>query len=168
MQANLVPVGPPYGTACLDEQHCFDCDMDRSTTACTEPHCSVASGSTSIATTTTGSANSNLAHKTGGFGGSENQTCHCTSNCIVVACDDPDHAEPICNEQGPHSMHCDLGCAADIECRACHGFDDFVSFFFTFIRNVSGQLIFVSSFSVAMLRELSCAPVWTASPNSQH
>lgn len=53
-------------------------------------------------------------------------TDQCTDQCVVIACDDPEHAS-MCRGAGDLA-HCDFDCDAAVECTDCNGFDAFVSF----------------------------------------
>ncbi|KAJ3511118.1 hypothetical protein NLJ89_g4289 [Agrocybe chaxingu] len=52
-------------------------------------------------------------------------TSQCTDQCVVIACNDPDHAESMCDVSGQH-FHCDLVCDDTTDCTDCHGFDAFL------------------------------------------
>ncbi|KAF9563978.1 hypothetical protein CPC08DRAFT_705692 [Agrocybe pediades] len=56
---------------------------------------------------------------------SKELTAQCTDQCVVIACNDPSHAESICNASDSH-LHCDLDCDETIDCTDCHGFDAFL------------------------------------------
>jgi hypothetical protein len=50
-------------------------------------------------------------------------TTQCTDQCVVIACNDPNHAEsPVCDKQGSNSQ-----CDDNMDCTDCDGFEDFVS-----------------------------------------
>ena len=49
-------------------------------------------------------------------------TTQCTDQCVVIACNDPDHAESSVCDQGPNSQCDDI-----MDCTDCDGFEDFVS-----------------------------------------
>ncbi|KAF9531789.1 hypothetical protein CPB83DRAFT_848739 [Crepidotus variabilis] len=121
-----------YGASpeCIDEHHCFDCDMEISTRECTEPRCSAFSLTSPAAVVPNVPSISSTVIVAGCVAPGPyvrlGETSQCTPDCIVVACDDPDHAESICSKQGPYHDHCDLGCDSAIDCGACHGFDDFL------------------------------------------
>lgn len=53
-------------------------------------------------------------------------TSQCTDQCVVIACNDPDHGDMNCHGgRGP--SHCDLVCDGAANCTDCSGFDEFVS-----------------------------------------
>ncbi|TFK39991.1 hypothetical protein BDQ12DRAFT_629145 [Crucibulum laeve] len=51
-------------------------------------------------------------------------TEQCTDQCVVIACDDPEHGAMIC-DVADHS-HCDLDCDTATNCTDCNGFDEFL------------------------------------------
>lgn len=53
-------------------------------------------------------------------------TSQCTDQCVVIACNDPDHGEMSCHGR-ESNLHCDLICDGAANCTDCNGFDDFVS-----------------------------------------
>lgn len=54
-------------------------------------------------------------------------TSQCTDRCVVIACDDPDHAtEMACHEDSEH-LQCDFICDGANNCVDCTGLDEFVS-----------------------------------------
>jgi hypothetical protein len=57
-------------------------------------------------------------------------TAQCTDQCVVIACNDPDHGEAPCVGGEQHAQ-CDPTCGEKtFDCTGCYGFDtdSFVSF----------------------------------------
>ncbi|GLB41784.1 putative C2H2-type zinc finger [Lyophyllum shimeji] len=78
-------------------------------------------------------------------------TSQCTDQCVVIACNDPDHDQA--NQcHGTGDLHCDLVCEGAADCTDCDGFDEFLQCctdyhsYFSDPRNVD-QLSSNTSFS---------------------
>jgi hypothetical protein len=65
---------------------------------------------------------------------SDELTAQCTDQCVVIACDDPDHN---CGGQR-NPAHCTLGCDRNTNCVDCNGFDAFVRLL-SFIHTNNGH-----------------------------
>ena len=53
-------------------------------------------------------------------------TPQCTDQCVVIACDDPDHPAAVCSGQGKDAR-CNFVCDNTMNCEDCHNLDVFVS-----------------------------------------
>ncbi|RDB23741.1 Zinc-responsive transcriptional regulator ZAP1 [Hypsizygus marmoreus] len=51
-------------------------------------------------------------------------TSQCTDQCVVIACNDPNHSDLTCGGGG--DSHCDFVCDGPTDCIDCNGFDEFL------------------------------------------
>lgn len=56
---------------------------------------------------------------------SDELTSQCTDQCVVIACNDPDHSGAHCDGQNDQGL-CNLVCDSSTNCVDCHGFDAFL------------------------------------------